>query len=143
MGCAGFFMDFLLISYTVIWCFRLNNSLRVYLALITFYPLRSAMQALFLMGRPKNFLWFDPHIISLTVPYHDTNDFYWSGHVGACAIIAAEWWILGWKKMMCVALFIGLNELMVLNITRAHYFIDFVTGVIFALFMLRQGEWLA
>ena len=44
---------------------------------------------------------------------------------------------------MVAAIFISMHELMLLNITRAHYIIDFVTGVILAFYTLRRGEWLA
>ena len=47
----------------------------------------------FLLGRPwRGFLWTDPGVIALTVPYHDTNDFYWSGHIGTCTIYTLEFY---------------------------------------------------
>jgi hypothetical protein len=47
------------------------------------------------MGRPKGFAWFDPGMPALTVPYHDTNDFYYSGHVGTSTIYMTEFFING------------------------------------------------
>ena len=42
------------------------------------------------MGRLPGRVYNDPGIPALTVPYHDVNDYYYSGHVGAVLIWALE-----------------------------------------------------
>ena len=54
--------------------------------------MRQFIQNYYLMGRPEGFLWSDPGIPSLTVPYHDTNDFYYSGHVGSAILWMHEYY---------------------------------------------------
>lgn len=47
------------------------------------------------MGRPKGDIWENPGVPALTVPYHDTNDFFYSGHVGTSTIYMTEFLING------------------------------------------------
>jgi hypothetical protein len=92
------------------------------------------------MGRPEGFLFFDPHITSITTNYFDTNDFYFSGHIGSCVIFVTEWHALGKKWAFCVIIFIMINEWLMLTILRTHYLIDFATGAAMAVIILRLGE---
>jgi hypothetical protein len=61
------------------------------------------------MGRIEGFAWFDPGFPSLTIPYHDTNDFFWSGHIGTCFMYSAEFYFAGYYKMFYTGVFIGIN----------------------------------
>jgi len=47
------------------------------------------------MGRPSGFAWFNPGMPALTVPYHDTNDFYYSGHIGSSFMYLTEFYLNG------------------------------------------------
>ena len=98
-------IDFVLISYLVIYFFW-GSTWRLPGALGFFYPIRNVIQAIFLMGRPVGFLWFYPGIHSLTVPYFDTNDFYFSGHVGSTTIFSSEYLAMRWYKFaaFCITL---------------------------------------
>ena len=77
------------------------------------------------MGRPVGFLWSFPGIISLTVPYFDTNDFFFSGHVGSTTMYASEYFAMNFKKM---AIIISLC------------IIDFTAGFACARFVHRIAE---
>jgi len=46
---------------------------------------------------------------ALTVPYHDTNDFYYSGHVGTACIYMHEFFANGYTLMGYIALFNMVN----------------------------------
>ena len=65
----------------------------------------------FLMGRMKGFVWFDPGTPALTVPYHDTNDFFWSGHVGTSTLYLLEYLTYGYPIMTILAIFNLINQI--------------------------------
>ena len=92
------------------------------------------------MTRLPGFSYFDPGIYSLTVPYHDVNDFFYSGHVGTCLLIVLEYRAAKYYKMSYFTLFILLNQWTMLFLVRTHYIIDLITGVIMAHYMFIQAE---
>lgn len=92
------------------------------------------------MGRPVGFLWSWPGVMSLTVPYFDTNDFYFSGHVGSTTMYASEYIAMGWKKMAILITCIVVDVWVTLMFLRTHYIIDFTSGYVFARFVHRIGE---
>lgn len=98
---------------------------------------------LVLIGRESGFIWQDPGFFSILVTYFDINDFYWSGHVGSSVLAILEWQALGWYKMMWIGIFICINEYILMTVTRGHYVIDIVTGVLIARLFIKTGEWLA
>ena len=81
---------------------------------------------------PEGFLCLDPGIPSLTVPYHDTNYFCYSGHVGACFLDVWEFYHQDMKFMYYASIFTLLNQFCLLLLVRAHYIIDLASGLIFA-----------
>jgi len=42
------------------------------------------------MKKPVDFIWRNPGIFSIFVPYFPTNDFFYSGHVGFCMMSNLE-----------------------------------------------------
>ena len=114
--------------------------MRIVGAIALFYPVRNVIQAIFLMGRPVGFLWSYPGIHSLTVPYFDTNDFYFSGHVGSTTIFSSEYLAMKWYKMASVIIFVVVDVWISLTFLRTHYIIDFLTGYAYARFVHRIGE---
>ena len=132
-------IDFMIISYLVIFWFK-GTTLRIACTLGMFYPLRNVIQAVFLMGRPVGFLWFFPGIPSLTVPYFDTNDFYFSGHVGSTTIFSSEYLAMRWHKMSAFCITLVVDVWIALMFMRTHYIIDFTSGYVFARFVHRIGE---
>ena len=136
---CAFLMDFLLVGWTIFFLFFWNTT-RLVVAMLFFYPLRSVVQSLFLIRRPVGFLWFAPGVTSITVPYFDTNDFYYSGHVGGSTLVTAEYASTGWSGMMLTGMFIVVNEWIMLMLLRTHYFIDLITGLAVALIIHRLDE---
>lgn len=132
-------IDGMMLSYLIIFALY-GSTMRQALALILFYPVRNVIQAIFLMGRPVGFLWSWPGIMSLTVPYFDTNDFYFSGHVGSTTMFASEYIAMGWKKMAITISVIVADVWITLMFLRTHYIIDFTSGYVFARFVHRIGE---
>ena len=132
-------IDFMMISYLVIFAWK-GTTMRISCALILFYPIRNVIQAIFLMGRPVGFLWSFPGIMSLTVPYFDTNDFYFSGHVGSTTLYASEYLAMKWYKMAGIIIFCVVDVWIALTFLRTHYIIDFTSGYVFSRFVHRIGE---
>lgn len=126
-------------SYLVIYAWK-GTTFRICASLILFYPSRNVIQAVFLMGRPVGFLWSFPGIISLTVPYFDTNDFYFSGHVGSTTLFSSEYLAMKWYKMAAFMIFMVVDVWVSLTFLRTHYIIDFTSGYVFARFVHRIGE---
>jgi hypothetical protein len=138
---AGFLMDvFLLGTLSLFFC--RFNTFRAPITFGTFMIARKLVQDHFLMGRPKGFAWFDPGTPSLTVPYHDTNDFYWSGHVGTSTILTIELFAQGYKTLATLGFLVGINQWILLMLVRTHYIIDLVTGLIFGHLFLINSEWI-
>lgn len=95
------------------------------------------------MGRPYGFLWTWPGFYSVVVPYHDTNDFYFSGHVGTCVLMILEYKASKHFKMMLFMIFICANQWLLMTFVRTHYIIDLVAGFIFAHYCHIAAEWLS
>ena len=132
-------IDFVLISYLVIYFFW-GSTWRLPGALGFFYPIRNVIQAIFLMGRLDGFLWSHPGIMSLTVPYFDTNDFYFSGHTGSMVMYASEFIAMRWYKWSIIPIVVVIDVLAVMVLLRTHYIIDFTSGYVWARLAHRFGE---
>ena len=133
-------IDFMIISYLLYTFFCYGGTFRVILAMIVFYPFRSVNQSLFLMGRPVGFLWSYPGIIALTVPYFDTNDFYFSGHVGSTTMFSSEYLAMKWNKWAALIIFVVVDVWVSMTFLRTHYIIDFTSGYVCARFVHRIAE---
>ena len=63
-----------------------------------FYGLRGLCNSFFLLQTPNNLIWDFPGLWSFSVSYHQTTDFFFSGHVGINLISSIELDRLGFKK---------------------------------------------
>lgn len=88
-------------------------------------------------------MWHFPGITSLVVPYFDTNDFYFSGHVATSSLLMFEYHASGYKKLFYVTLCVMIFEWIMLTFLRTHYFIDLITGLIVAKYLHRFGEYIS
>ena len=66
------------------------------------------------------------------MPYGKTNDFFFSGHVGCCVINFLEFRANGWHKFAWFSLTTCVFQVTLMVCLRGHYFIDLISGVIFA-----------
>ena len=80
-------------------------------------------------------MWSDPGVVALTVPYHDTNDFYWSGHIGTCTIYTLEFYHSRFKKLLGYGYAMIFIFWIFMTVTKTHYFIDLITGMMIAHFV--------
>jgi hypothetical protein len=84
-------------TYDISMCYFLYYFMTSDKITMRFWPnlLTAALKILFqehicTLGRLEGFLWFFPGIYSLFVPYFDTNDFYFSGHLAMNATLLYE-----------------------------------------------------
>jgi len=111
------------------------------LTILAFYLLRGFMQSVFYMRFPSDYIWSHPGIFSVTVPYAPANDFFFSGHVGVSTICYIYFKRQNSKLMKYFAAITIIIEFCTLLITRAHYFIDLITGMIVAHYIYLVGDW--
>lgn len=91
-------MDTMLVGFFILFVIYWK-SFRVILAYLLFFGIRSQIQNNFWMRRLDGFLFRDPGFPSLAVPYHDSNDFYYSGHIGTCFILVLESRAKRWYRL--------------------------------------------
>jgi len=139
---SSFGIDAMMLSFLLIF-FCWGSTMRLPAGLIFFYPTRNVLQAVFLMGRLDGFLWSHPGLQSLTVPYFDTNDFYFSGHTGSTVMYSSEYLAMRWYKMAIFCILVVADILVVMVLLRTHYIIDFTSGFVAARLAHRFGEKLA
>lgn len=135
---SSMLMDVVQLSFVVYFILYVRT-LRPVLSIATFFAGRQFIQNTFLMGRPDGFLWTDPGFPALTVPYFDTNDFYYSGHVGICFVYMMELKHNGSK--LWVAVLVNLIiQWFILMIFRTHYCIDMIFGAMVGHLACMNGE---
>lgn len=108
-----------------------------------FFPTRQALQNIFLMRRLETWTWFDTGFFSLTVPFHDTNDFYFSGHLGVCVLYCLDFYHNNYKVMSCYTLFNLIFQWWFLGACHSHYIIDLITGLFIAHLFSIMSEYLS
>jgi len=118
-----------------------DKNYKVGLIGISFYLFRGFLQSVFYMKFPSDYIWGHPGVFSITVPYEPANDFFYSGHVGICMICLITFKRTGLKNLTRFALITLVVEFFTLLVTRAHYFIDLVTGIIVAHYFYLAGDW--
>jgi len=86
---ASSLLDFTIILSLFAWA-RHGKDYRVVLAGFLFFTSRFAIQAIWIQEYPKGYNWAYPGVFSIFVPYGQTADFFFSGHVGACVLLFLE-----------------------------------------------------
>merc|ERR1711907_53843 len=92
------------------------------------------------MPKPVGYAWSYPGFFSLFVPYGETNDFFYSGHVGVSTIFFLEFYSTKWYKCAIYAAVVIVTEAFVLIATRTHYTIDVVAGGFFGHYFFILSE---
>jgi len=67
-----------------------STTWRLYFVILFFYAVRFIVQALVILEFPEGYNWGWPGFYSIFVPYGETSDFFYSGHVGNCMIHLLE-----------------------------------------------------
>jgi hypothetical protein len=95
-----------------------------------FYGLRGLCNVIYMMKAPEGLIWESPGIPSASVSYHDTTDFFFSGHVGINLIAAIELYRFGRKYFSFVSCIGIVVQIITMLIFRGHYAVDIIAGLI-------------
>lgn len=111
--------------------------------LLSFYSFRGLIMGMFLMRFPEGHIFKSPGFPSLTITYARTSDFFFSGHVGFATFSALENRFYENFPMMYFSIFTVLVESFTMIVTRGHYSIDIISGIVFAHYIWIVTGWLA
>jgi hypothetical protein len=137
---CSFMLDVSMLVGLFRWCF-FGSSWQVVMAAMVFYGFRFAIQGVWFVQYPDGYNWAYPGVMSIFVPYGETADFFYSGHVGVCLLMYlsfadAQWYY--WSYFALLTLFMQFFMMIAL---RSHYTVDMVAGIIFAhYFYLLAGK---
>lgn len=137
---AGFLMDcaiFLGFAYFAL----VFKSWRMIISLGTLYLVRGFIQETYVMGHPEEYSFHYPGIISVSVPYFKTHDYFFSGHVSLPLIIGVEFFKNKYNKLSFFCFFVACYEMVMMIILRGHYSIDLYAGFIFSFYFCRISEY--
>jgi hypothetical protein len=125
-------VDLAMLTTFYFWIFKWTDWVILY-AIMLFYGVRGMLILnLFQLTFPDGYNFYYPGFPSIAVCYLATNDFFYSGHIGFPIIFALEYWRKGEKYLVIPCVTISILEGAMMLITRGHYSIDLIFGVIFA-----------
>ena len=129
---TGLFVDITMLITFYFWIFKWTDWIIAY-AIVLFYGVRGIfILNTFQLTFPVGYNFFYPGFPSMAVCYLATNDFFYSGHIGFPLLFALEYHRKGENFFVIVNIFISILEGSMMLITRGHYSIDLIFGVIFA-----------
>jgi len=134
-------VDICMTSLYLFWLFY-GKSLRLLYTIAPFYIIRGLTQRIFAISFPDYFIFQDPGFFSITVPYFKTNDFFFSGHVGVCTFFFLEYRRQKFRILEYTAFVAIFLNFFVLLVTRGHFIIDLVFGIVMAHYMYLLGLWI-
>ena len=111
--------------------------------LISFYSFRGLIMGMFLMRFPEGHVFVSPGFPSLTITYAKTSDFFFSGHVGFATFSALENRYYENYPLMCLSIVTVIVESFTMIVTRGHYSIDIISGIVFSHYIWIVTGWLA
>lgn len=139
---SSLLIDLLMVSSALRFMF-FAKTWRSLMFLVSFYSVRGLILGMFLMRFPEGRIFDDPGFPSLTITYAKTSDFFFSGHVGFATFSVLENRYYKNFPLMVTAIFTVLLESFTLTVTRAHYSIDIISGVVFAHYIWIVTGWAA
>jgi len=136
---CSFMMDVMMLVGVFRWgC--IGDSWRFILAQMGFYGLRFALQDIWFVQYPDGYNWGYPGIMSIFVPYGETADFFYSGHVGVCMIQFLEFRKCEWHYWSYFALSTLFMQFIMMISLRSHYTVDMIAGLIFAHYFFMLAD---
>lgn len=138
---AGFLMDCAIVLGFYYFAVHFRTW-RMAFNLAILYGVRGQIQELYVMGHPKGILFKDPGIISISVPYYDTHDYFFSGHVSLPTLIAVEFYKHKYNKLAFFCFFVSFFELIMMVFLRGHYSIDLYAGLIFSFYVCKISDYI-
>ena len=117
-----------------------GKSYRLLVALVLLYGSRGIIQDYYSMPHHEEYLFIDPGVLSLTVPYFKSNDYFFSGHVSLPILMGIEFYKSGSKRLSLFCAFTAIYELIMMLLLRGHYSIDLYAALIFSFYFTRMAE---
>lgn len=136
---CSFLMDAMIGILFGHWCIH-GQSMRMPLAFGVFYILRHMFMMVYSVQPYEGYYWQYPGFPSFMIAYGETNDFFYSGHVGACILAFHEFTKQGWSKLRWFCIFTMVCQFSLMLITRGHFFIDLVSGILFADYIYKEVD---
>jgi len=136
---SSMLIDILMVSLFTRFMF-FSKRWNIAISLLTFYILRSLVMAMFYMKFPEGYIFGWPGVYSLAVPYAKTRDFFFSGHLGFATIATCEFADMESKWLYRIGVFTIVIEFCVMIVTRGHYVIDLITGIVFGHYISIMTE---
>jgi hypothetical protein len=136
-------LDIYFISFLIVFI-KKGNSWKPILHLLLFYGIRNVLvQGVFLFEIYDTYIFGDPGFPSIIVPFFRAPDFFYSGHAGCAVLTGLQFSDLGHPKLLYVGIIIALYEGFIMSVTRAHYSIDIIFGMMMAHYIYFLSEKLA
>lgn len=136
---ASLLMDIIFMTGMLMFGFYFKT-FRLVFSLGGLYLFRGILQGWFMMAHPDEYIFRDPGVFSISVPYYKTPDYFFSGHVSLPIIMGMEFKKHGFFKLSYFSFFTSFFECSMMLFTRGHYSIDLYAGVIFAFYLCRISE---
>jgi len=147
----AFLIDITLLYSLFALCNEEIKSFRIVIATIFYTSFKVQFQQhVAQLGRLPGYMFFYPGMPSMSVPYFDVNDFYFSGHMALTFVLIYEFraqsnsgpdekrpaagWLYLWYFMVFYNCFM-------MTVLRAHYSIDLLAGVAMGYLCARHAEW--
>jgi membrane-associated phospholipid phosphatase len=103
-----------------------------FVAVLIVFGLRQICQGVCTLPPPPGIIWRNPGFPALLVTYDVGNDFFFSGHTALAVLGALEAAYLGPPWLAAIAASIGVGEMLIVLVLRAHYTMDVVAGALAA-----------
>lgn len=126
---SSLLIDISTTSMICVWVSK-STTWRPVLTIAIFYALRGICNTIFLMKYPTNLLWEHPGFPSMSVSYHSTSDFFFSGHVGINLICAIELSKMSYKRLSYISYSGIFFQIFTMIAVRGHYSVDLIAGLI-------------
>jgi len=118
------------------------RSLRLLICIAIFYGFRAWLQNIFFMRLPEHYLWEYPGFFSIGVEYFPKNDFFYSGHIGVLMISTLEFKTDKQRLLTYFGVIGIIFNFFVLLVTRSHYSIDLIMGLIMGHYCYLASGWI-
>lgn len=125
---------------TVLYWLLFAKTWRFMVAFVVFSVVKVLTHYMFNFSFPEGYVWDYPGFPSLLVSYGKTNTFFYSSYVGIPVICALEWRKNGVLFLMVVCLAVSCFESFTVFVTRAHYSIDIISGLVFAHYFFMLSD---
>lgn len=138
---SSLMVDITVIVTAAVWIIY-GKTLRLFFAVATFMIFNIVLKEIFYFRFPDGYIWEYPGFPSLSNPYYPANDFFFCAQIGLCVIFMLNFRAHRMSIMKYFTLVTILLEFFVLIVTRAHYIIDVLTGIVAGHYFFMVGTWL-